>query len=60
MHAERLAEALREERRNEGAFQPLPFHYVEIAHLLLQGYVFACVWSRCVCVCVCEGWRWWK
>ncbi len=38
-NTERLAEALREERRNEGVFQPLPFHYVEIAHLLLQGWV---------------------
>jgi len=39
INTERLAEALRDERRNEGVFQPLPFHYVEIAHLLLQGWV---------------------
>lgn len=45
---ERLAEVLREERRNEGAFQPLPFHYVEIVLLLLQGSVA----SLCVCICV--------
>lgn len=57
---ERLAEALREERRNEGAFQPLPFHYVEIVHLLLQGSVAPLCVHMCVCVpvpvCVWSVW----
>lgn len=33
---ENLEALLREERRNEGEFSPLPFHYVEIASLLLK------------------------
>jgi len=36
LNGESLAEVLREERAQEGTFQELPFHYVEIATLLLK------------------------
>ena len=36
LDGESLAEVLKEERAQEGTFQDLPFHYVEIATLLLK------------------------
>jgi GINS complex subunit 2 len=36
LNGESLAEVLKEERAQEGTFQELPFHYVEIATLLLK------------------------
>ena len=39
MSVERLSEMRREERKDSEVFQPLPFHYIEIAHLLLREYV---------------------
>ena len=41
MSIENLSETRREERKDSEVFQPLPFHYIELAHLLLRDPSFA-------------------
>ncbi|DBA85871.1 hypothetical protein WJX77_008571 [Trebouxia sp. C0004] len=36
MHVQNLEDVLAEEQAHEAIFQPLPFHYIEVAHLLLR------------------------
>lgn len=36
MNVEHLEDVLAEEEAHEAIFQPLPFHYIEVAHLLLR------------------------
>ena len=52
--SENLAEALRQERAQEGVFQGLDFHYVEVANLLLKGCVP--IYLCCACMsCIAES-----